>query len=142
VWLLIGAIAVAGVFAGLRWRTVDPPIVDARDEAPAAESRPVVDSVQSVAGTPSPEAAPASSPAEGEATSEVEAVSDAPEPAAIAPVAAPARAVKKAVRKPAIPHHAPAAAKPAPARPSTVRSASPSTPPPHVRPGWRDPFDQ
>jgi len=142
VWLLIGAIAVAGVFAGLRWRTVDPPIVDARDEAPAAESRPVVDSVQSAAGTPSPEAAPASSPAEGEATSEVEAVSDAPEPAAIAPVAAPARAVKKAVRKPAIPHHAPAAAKPAPARPSTVRSASPSTPPPRVRPGWRDPFDQ
>jgi hypothetical protein len=37
------------------------------------------------------------------------------------------RVVKKSVRKQAIAHRAPAAAKPAPARPL-------------VRPGWRDPF--
>jgi len=139
VWLLVGAIAAAGLFAGLRWRAAvpdaPPQIVDAPDKAAAAPN-PVVESYQPVEDSPSAAAAPASSPAEAEA------VSEAPEPAVLAPVAAPVRVVKKSVRKPAAAHRAPAAAKPAPARPSTVRSESRPIPPARVRPGWRDPFDQ
>jgi ribonuclease E len=145
-WLLVGAIAAAGVVAGLRWtsgRTGAPvtrsAVVDVLDEAAAAESRAVVEPIQS--------AAPSSSPAEAEAVAE--AVSEAPKP--VAPPAAsrpalrrsppvPARVVKKPARKQAIAHRAPAAAKPAPARQSTGRSESRPTQSPLVRPGWRDPF--
>jgi len=151
-WMLVGAIATAGVFAGLRWRAVvpvaRPPIVDVRDEAAAAESRPVVEPLRSSEGA---------------------GVSEAPEPAALAPVVAPTptampepqspaaaptatkptvrrsppvpvRVVKKSVRKQASAHRAPAGAKPAPARQSTGQSESRPTKPPLVRPGWRDPF--
>jgi eukaryotic-like serine/threonine-protein kinase len=173
-WLLVGAMSAAGVFAGLLWRArapVTPPaIVDVGDPARAAEARPVVLPLRSVADSPSAPAA---------------AVADAPEPAAFAPIVPPApvaapaptaepapttespaappaavrpalrqpppvpvRVVKKPVRKPAIAHRAPAAAKPAPAAakpaPAPQPTARPAPRPPGsplVRPGWRDPFD-
>jgi len=167
VWLLLGAIAVAGVFASLRWKAIvpgaAPAIVDVRDEAATAESRPMVEPLKSAAGSPSAAAAPASSPADTAAGSE------APEPAPLAPIGAPTpaavpeprspvappaaatpavrrsppapvRVVKKGLRKQAIAHRAPAAPKPAPAPQSTGRSESRPTPPSAVRPGWRDPF--
>jgi len=138
-WLLVGAIAAAGVFAGLRWRAAVPiapaPIGDVRDEAAGAEPHPTVERLQSVAGSPRPAAAPASSDAE--------AVTEVPEPAPLAPLgppataatpeppssaappaatkparrhspAVPVRVVKEAVRKQAIAHRAPATAKSAP----------------------------
>ena len=62
-WLLVGAMSAAGVFAGLLWRErapVTPPsIVDVGDPARAAEARPVVLPLRSVADSPSPAAAPA-----------------------------------------------------------------------------------
>ena len=65
-WL--GAVAAAGLFAGLRWRAGAPvtpaSIVDVRDEAAAAESPPVVEPLRSAADSPSPAAAPASTQAE------------------------------------------------------------------------------
>jgi hypothetical protein len=165
-WLLIGAMAAAGVFAGLRWRTVVPAtplsIVDVRDEAAAAKSPPVVEPLQSGANWPGPVAGPASPQAEP--------AIDVPEPAALAPIGppvpaatatpgspaappaaawpalrrsppVPVRVVKKPVRKQASAQRAPAAAKPAPARQPTVRSEPrPAQSPPLVRPGWRDPF--
>jgi serine/threonine-protein kinase len=169
-WMLIGAIAAAGVFAGLRWtarRAGEPvtplAIVDVREEATAPGARPVVEPLQSVAVSPSPAAAPE--------TTQAGPVTAPPEPAALAligppaPTATPApqspatppaaakpalgrsppvpvRVVKKAERKQAIAHRAPAAAKPAPARQSTVRSEPRPTQAPLVRPGWRDPFSQ
>jgi eukaryotic-like serine/threonine-protein kinase len=168
-WLLLaGAIAAVGVFAGLRWRAVVPvtpaSIVDGRDEARAAEARPMVEPLQSVAEPPRPAAAPAATQAE--------AVSAPPEPAALAPIGppappttpkskspaappaaakpalrrsppVPARAVKKPVHKQPIAHRASPAAKPAPApaRETTDRSPPHPTRSPLVRPGWRDPFD-
>jgi len=163
VWLLVGAIAAAAVFAIVRWRAVEPvtppAIIDVRNEAAAAaaESPPVVEPLRSTASSPSPAAAPASTPAAP--------VSDPPEPTAFAPIGAPAptaapaptsespvalpaaaakpalrwtppvptRVVKKPVRKPAIAHRAPAAA----AKPAPAR---PTQMPPLGRPGWRDPF--
>ena len=169
-WLLVGAIAAAGVFAGLRWtahRASEPvtplTIVDVREEATAPGSRPVVEALQSVAVSPSPAAAPE--------TTQAGPVTAPPEPAALAligppaPTATPApqspatppaaakpalrrsppvpvRVVKKPVRKQAIAHRPPAAAKPAPTRQSTVRSEPRPTQAPLVRPGWRDPFSQ
>jgi eukaryotic-like serine/threonine-protein kinase len=168
IWLLVGAIAAAAVFAGLRWRAGVPgapaPIVDVRDEAAAAELRPVVEPLQSVSGSPSPAAAPGGS--EGAAAAATEAP---PAPAALAPLGAPVpaampeppsavavpaaprpalrrspagpvRVVKKTVRKHAIAHRAAAAAKPAPPRPSAGSSEKRPTQAPRVRPGWRDPF--
>jgi serine/threonine-protein kinase len=165
VWLLVGAIAAAGVFAGLRWRAVapvtPPSIVDVRHEPAAAQSPPVVEPLGSAAASLPPAAVPASTPAET--------VSEPPKPAALAPIGPPAptatpktqspagpaaaaksalrrsspvpvRAIKKAVRKQAIAHRAPAAAKPSPARQSTGRSELRPTQSPLVRPGWRDPF--
>jgi eukaryotic-like serine/threonine-protein kinase len=162
VWLLIGAIAAAGVFVGLRWKAAvpvtTPLIVDVRDEAAAAKSPPVVEPLQPVADSPSPAAAPASTQGEP--------VTAPPEPAALAPIGppapaptatptpasraappaaarpavrrsppVPARVVKKPVRKQAIAHRAPAAAKPAPAA-----AAKPVPARQPARPGWRDPF--
>jgi eukaryotic-like serine/threonine-protein kinase len=164
VWLLVGAMVVAGVFVGLRWKAalpVTPPsIVDVRDQPAAVESLPVVEPLRSAADSPSAAAGPASTQAEP--------VSEPPAPAALAPIGRPAltptsappaapsaaarpavrksppvpeRAVKKPVRKQPIAHRAPAApAKPAPARPSTARPEPRPGQSPPGRPGWRDPF--
>src|SRR5262245_2067153 len=90
-WLLVGAIAAAGLFAAVRRRADAPiapaPIVEVRDEAAAAQARPWVLPLQSVAATPTPAAAPTSLPAE--AVTEDPEPEDA-EPAALAPVVAPA----------------------------------------------------
>jgi serine/threonine-protein kinase len=137
-WLVVGAIAAAGVLAGLRWRAAAPaPIVDVRDEAAAAEPRPrpVVEPLQSVADSPSPAAAPASSDAE--------AVTEVPEPAALAPLGPPAPAAMakpQSAAAPAATKSAPAATKPAPAPQPTGRSEPRPPQSPLVRPGWRDPF--
>jgi hypothetical protein len=169
-WLAVGAMSAAAVFAGLRWRArapVTPPsIVDVGAQARAVESRPVVLPIRSVVDSPSPMAAPASP--------QPEAVTEGPQPAAFAPIVPPAptttpapttefpaappaaarpalrrsppvpvRVVKKSVRKQAIVQRAPAAAKPAPApAPQRNDRAEPPRPPrsPGVRPGWRDPF--
>jgi serine/threonine protein kinase len=154
-WLLLGAIAAGGVFAGARWHAAAPvapaPVAGVPAEAPVAGAPPVVLPLQSVAQPPNPPAAPpapASSPAD--------VVSEPPEPAALAPVGPPAptakpeprlppapppaaekpavrrpppipaRVVKKAVRKQAIAPRPPAAAKPAPA----AAKPAPSRPPP------------
>src|SRR5262249_20088846 len=56
IWLLVGVLAAAGVFAGMRWRAavrVTPAPIDVRDEASAAEARPVVEPLRSVADSPS-----------------------------------------------------------------------------------------
>ncbi len=155
VWLLIGAIAAASVFAGLRWRGVVLPVtpslvVDVRDEgaaaeSPPAESPPAVAPRKAVVDSPSPAAAPANAQAEPatEAAAPVAETAEAAKPAKPAetadarpavrrPPPVPVRVVKKAVRKQAIAHRAPVAAKPAPA-PRPTQS-------PLVRPGWRDPF--
>ena len=151
VWLLVGAIAAAGVFAGWRWaagragaRVAPASIGEVREQAAAAEVAPVVEPLRPVWDSPSPAAAPASPQGEtviGPRQPAALAPIGAPVPAAAPPAAArpalrrsppvPARVVKKPVRKQAIAHRAPAAAKPADARP---------TPSPVVRPGWRDPF--
>ena len=122
-WLLVAAIAAAGVFAGWRWTAglavvPVPPgsTVDVRDQTGAAESRPVVEPLQSMADSPRP--TPASSPADprpkplpqaeaGDMT-ETAALAPAP-PAPLAPVApaqsatpqpqaAPAAAARSALR--------------------------------------------
>jgi serine/threonine-protein kinase len=165
-WLLIGAIAAAAVFAILRGTAVLPvtpdAIVDVRDEAAAAASRPVVQPFQSVVDSPGTVAAPAAP-----ASSPAEAVTEAPEPAAPDPVVpaappamsepppsaappaaaatrpalrrsppVPARAVvKKPVRKPAVAHRAPT---PPAAAAKPARPVAPAAKP--LRPGWRDPF--
>jgi serine/threonine-protein kinase len=127
VWLVLGAIAAAGVFAGLRWWSSGPAmplsIVDVHDQAAAAESRPVVAPLASVAEAPRPAAAPAST--------QVEPVTVAPAPAALEPAVAPAPAALEpavapapAVLEPAV---APAPAAPAAAVPPAVRR-SPAVP--------------
>jgi hypothetical protein len=177
--LIAGALAGAGVFAGLRSRAgapVTPPsIVGVRDEAVAAGSRPVVEPLQSFVVSPGGAGAPATAPAvavtaapevaapaavvmPAPAPALVPATTAAPAPESPSPAAAwpavrrsppvPVRVVKKAVRKATIAHHAPAAAKPAPAARPAERSearAEPRAEPrppgsPLVRPGWRDPF--
>ncbi len=163
-WLGVGAIAAAGLFAALRWRAdapdTPPAIIDLRNEAPAAAAkpRPMVEPLQSVVD--SPEAAtdepdePAALAPDRRAPTTPAVMPDPPPPTA-PPAAAtkptlrrflpvPARVVKKpAVRKPAVAQRAPAAAtKPAPA-PSTTNRPEPRPPQsPLVRPGWRDPFGQ
>jgi len=156
-WLLIAAIAAAAVFAGVRRKASVPiapaPIVGVRAEVPAAESRPVVLPLQSVAASPPPAPAPASSPTEAVTEdpapedSEPPAVPPAPsaatKPAVRRPAPVPVRLVKKPARKQEIAHRAPAPTKPAPApaKPAPAgQSAGPSGSRPLVRPGWRDPF--
>ena len=121
-WLLVGAMSAAGVFAGLLWRArapVTPPsIVDVGDPARAAEARPVVLPLRSVADSPSPAAAPAA-PASAPAA----AVADAPEPTAFAPIVPPA----------------PTVAAPAPTAEPAPPTESPAAPPAAVRPALRRP---
>jgi len=169
-WLGVGAIAAAGVFAALRWRAdapdTPPAIIDLRNEAPAAAAaakpRPMVEPLQSVVDSPSPAAAPASSPAEAATDDPAALAPDAPAPTAPAampdpppPTAPPPAATKptlrrflpvpaRVIKKPAVRKPAIAQHAPAAAKPAPAPPSTEPRPPqsPLVRPGWRDPFGQ